>query len=163
MKFHYYKSAKRRAIEGILITTVFVLLVASAAFYLTFIKKQPAFLELLNSFIPWLLGGVISVLYWVNYRLYKSTDYWEIMITDTAVIWKTPKAAPGEINFQIKINEIESVICEESTFTDGSNCYYLCLRNKEEIELNHSLSGLNINKFILALEKSGIKYEHRTP
>jgi len=163
MKFHYYKSAKQRAIEGILITTVFVLLLAGAIFYMIVIKKEPAFLDFLNSFIIWILGGVISILYWVSFRLYKSTDSWEINITDTDVIWETPKTALGERSFQLKISEIEKVVCKESAFTDDSNSYYLHLKSKEEIELNHTLSGLNINKFIQALEKSGVRFEHEKP
>lgn len=81
------------------------------------------------------------------------------MITDTEVIWETPKA-PGERSFQIKISEIEKSVCTESLFTNGSNSYYLHLINGEKIELNHTLSGLNINKFIQAVEKSGIRYDH---
>lgn len=159
MKFHYYKSAKRRGIEGMLITSIFVLLLAGASYYMIFITKEPKFLEFLDHFIVWVLGSIIFILYWVSYRLYRSKDSWEIIITDTDVTWETP-IAPGEESFQVKISEIEKTLCKESISTESSNSYYLHLRNGEEIFLNHTLSGLNINKFVKALERSGIKYEY---
>ena len=159
MKFHYYKSAKRRGIEGILSISAFVLLLAGASFYMVFITQEPKFLQFLDHFVVWVLGIVIFILYWVSYRLYKSTDSWEIMVTETEVIWETP-AAPGERSFQVKISEIAKAVCQEPVFSDSSDSYYLFLSNGEEIFLNHALAGLNINKFIKALEKSGVKYEY---
>ena len=159
MKFHYYKSAKRRGIEGMLIISIFVLLLAGASFYMVFITQEPKFLQFLDHFVVWVLVGVIFILYWVSYRLYRSTDSWEIIITDTEVIWETP-TAPGEESFQVKISEIAKSVCKESAFSDSNNSYYLRLSNGEEVFLNHTLSGLNINKFINVLEKSGIKYEY---
>lgn len=160
INFHYHKTAKRRGIEGMLITTVFIFLMVGGAFYMVFVKKEPEFLDFLNHFVAWILGGVILMLYWVNYRLYKSTDSWDIMVTNTEVIWNTPQKAPSEKSFQIKLSEIEKVVCKVDYSSDMSNSYCLYLINGGEVDLNYMLSGLNIKKFIKGLEKSGVKYQY---
>ena len=157
MNFSYHKTAKRRGIEGMLICSLFFLICAAGTLYIVFIKQQPEFLSFLNDIVVWILGFIILILYGTSYRLYKSPYSWNILITDTEVIWESPPVF-GEKTFHIQLNEISKVICEESTFSDSSASYYLHLTNGKKITLNSSLSGLNINNFVRGLKKRGIEY-----
>jgi len=156
MKFHYYKSAKRRGVEGFIFVTFFLLMFVSAELYI-FFKKQEQFFS--SDYIVWFLCVFFLIMYAVSYRIYKNPDKWNIQITDTEVVWESP-AILGEKSFQVKTSNISKIICEEPFSSDSSNSYYLYFHDGEKIEITSSLSGLNLNKFIKVLVKQGIKYEY---
>ena len=159
MHFIYQKSAKKRGIEGLLICTVFLLCCLAAGIYIVYVKHDPNFLSFINNIVVWILGSVVYILYSCSYKLYLSSGGWDIQITDTEVLWKTPLVL-GEKNFQVSINQISKIVCESTRLSDSSNAYYLCLTDSKKIVLESSLSGINLSKFIKVLEQRGVKYEH---
>lgn len=97
---------------------------------------------------------------WSAIRLYRGKGEWKIQITQHAVIWQPPEEV-GEKSLNLPISEISKIICESSKNTDAGDYYYIEMVNGEKHPLNPSASGINLNKFLNALESLGVKYETR--
>jgi len=157
MKFHYHQSAKKRGIKGLVICTLFSLMLGSAWFYLLFVQEKEAGI-IFGNIIGWFSIILMPILYFWNLLLIKNPNNWDIRITDSEVIWNAPEKI-GEASFRIKTNEIVRFVCESSKFTDGTDSHYLVLVDGKEIKLKPTQSGVNIDLFIQKLKDLGVDIE----
>jgi len=154
MKFHYHKSAKRRGIEGLIICTLYFLMLGAVWFYLIFLQEKEAGI-IFGHVIGWFSIILMPIMYFWSFLLIKNPNKWDIKITDSEVLWSAPEKI-GEISFQVKINQILQLVCEVSKFTDGSDSHYLALIDGKKINLKPSQSGVNIESFIQKLKEQGV-------
>jgi len=81
---------------------------------------------------------------------------WEIYITDTEVVWRTPEGF--ENDFVISISEMARYIELSSKLNDYTS-HYLELKNGARLHLNPNVSNFNFPSFSRALIKLGVKRE----
>ena len=91
---------------------------------------------------------------------------WRIQVTQSEVIWETPRNLHGNRSFTVRPSEIQTLVSEP--MGDGeprdsaARQYDLVMVNGDQYRLHRSLSGIDLDGFCQALQQLGVRY-HQHP
>jgi hypothetical protein len=91
---------------------------------------------------------------------------WRIQVTQSEVIWETPRNLHGNRSFRVRPFDIRTLMSESmgSGEPSGSSArrYEIVMANGDQYCLHRSLSGIDLDRFCQALQQLGVRY-HRHP
>lgn len=152
MHFEYRRSAKQEFESSRLWGSV-ALLGICVLFAYFYIKTKNEFVSLLVFSI--IIIASASHLFRLR-KLKGLSGTWEIYVTDSEVVWNTPKEFEG--GFVVPTSEISKYI-EASSSLNEYTSHYLELKNGTKLHLNPNVSNFNFSSFSKALIKLGVKRE----
>lgn len=100
---------------------------------------------------------VVAISHFFRLRKLKGlSGTWEIYVTDSEVVWNTPKEFGS--GFVVRISEISKYVEATSSLNEYTS-HYLELKNGTTLCLNPNVSNFNFSSFSKALINLGVKRE----
>ena len=153
MHFEYYRSVKQE-FESSRLWGGVILLGFYVAFAYFYIKTK-------NEVVSLLAFAIIIIATLVHLfrlrKLKKSSGAWEIYVTDTEIIWRTPKEFGS--GFVLLVSEISKYV-ESSSNLSEYRTYYLVLKNGTRVALQPNVNNFNYSSFSRALSRLGVALEN---
>jgi hypothetical protein len=153
LHFKYTRSTKDEYLSSRLWSGLMLFAFGCAFLYVYVQTASKSFLFVSTSII-----AITSVFVWARLsKLKKSGGRWDICITETELIWSTPKGF--ENSFTVPLSEISKFV-ESSSGMSEYTTYYLLLNDGSRIDLIPSVSNFNFSSFARVLVRLGVKREY---
>lgn len=159
MIFEHRRSLKKAVLLdiGFWLCAIFLLLLSAT--WLTFIQREPS-----NIFAGKLMfagiGLASTLVLWKTIRICQGSGEWLVQLSPQELSWQAPENS-GFKSFRVSVSEIARVVCELSSSSESSHRIYIETVQGNQYFLEPSISGIHIEKLLVAMGQLGVRCEIR--
>lgn len=157
--FHFQKDIRDRGRQGLKGTLIITVVFGAIDYYLLHQPLQIG--HIVGTWFAGLLVLVVALMSIWCLLLLRSKEGWLIEVSDEEILWLCPQNT-DEQSFRHPLLEVTKLICIDAATGHANRAYQLVTNQGEKHVLKPTVSGVDMEQFIQALELRNIPVEQQT-